>query len=130
MLAPAQNTFGLQDDPLLRMLEAEPLQRVGKLDIHAEIVGIELELIAFEQRRVLVDVHQQRRNVAVDRKLPVTIARRIGGEIDPTGAVGQFAFRVGHATQPFNQGATTFCNFAKLCCAVAPAVSSVASARA
>ena len=57
-----------QDDAHLRMLEAQPLQRVGQLDIDAEIVGVELELIAFEQRRVLVDVHQQRRDVAVDRQ--------------------------------------------------------------
>ncbi len=76
-----------QDDAHLRMLEAEPLQRVGKLDIDPKIVGIELELIAFEQRRILVDVHQQRRDVAVDRKLPVVIARGIGGEIDSGRAV-------------------------------------------
>jgi hypothetical protein len=31
------------------MLEAQPLQRVGQLDVDAEVVGIELELIALEQ---------------------------------------------------------------------------------
>ena len=41
------------------MLEAQPLHRVRKLDIDAEIVGIELELVALEQAAVLVDVHGQ-----------------------------------------------------------------------
>ena len=48
-----------QDDLHLRMLEAQPLDRVGKLDIDAEVVGIELELVALEQRALLVDVHEQ-----------------------------------------------------------------------
>ena len=41
------------------MLEAHPLHDVGELDIDAEIVGIELELIALEQAAVLVDIHEQ-----------------------------------------------------------------------
>ena len=32
------------------MFEAQPLKRVCKFDIDAEIVGIELEFVAFEQR--------------------------------------------------------------------------------
>ena len=35
----------------LRVLEAQPLHRVGELDIDAQVVGVELELIALEQRR-------------------------------------------------------------------------------
>jgi len=70
------------------MLEAQALQDVGELDVNAEIVGIELELIALEQRRILVDVHEQRGDVAVDRQLPMPIARRFGGEIDPPVTVG------------------------------------------
>ena len=50
----------------LRMLEAQPLHGVGELDVDAEIVGIELELVALEQAAILVDVHGQRRDVAVD----------------------------------------------------------------
>jgi len=38
------------------MLEAQPLQRIGKFDIDAEIVGIELEVVTFEQRALLVDI--------------------------------------------------------------------------
>ena len=40
-----------QHDLHLRMLEAQPLDRVGELDVDAEVVGIELELVALEQRR-------------------------------------------------------------------------------
>ena len=60
------------------MLEAQPLHGVGQLDVDAEIVGIQLELIALEQAGILVDVHGQRRDIALDRQLPVPVARRIG----------------------------------------------------
>ena len=50
MLAPAQNmrSLALVDDhgADLGMLEADAVQRVVQLDIDAEIVGIELELVA------------------------------------------------------------------------------------
>ncbi len=55
------------DGAHLRMLETQPLDRVGKLDIDAEIVGIELQFVAFEQRSLLVDVHHERRDVASRR---------------------------------------------------------------
>ena len=64
------------------MLEAQPLHGVRKLDVDAEIVGIELELIALEQAGILVDVHGQRRDVAGDVELPVPVARRLGLEVD------------------------------------------------
>ncbi len=37
-----------QDDLDVRMLEPQPRQRIGKLDVDAEIIGIQLELVAFE----------------------------------------------------------------------------------
>ena len=64
------------------MLETQPLHGVGELDVDAEIVGIQLELIAFEQAAILVDVHGQRRDVAFHAQLPVPVARRIGLKID------------------------------------------------
>ena len=76
-------------DAHFRMLEAQPLDRVGEFDIDAEIVGVELQLVAFEQRALLVDVHQQRGDVAVDLELPMPVARRLGLEIDPRLAVRQ-----------------------------------------
>src|SRR5262249_40151897 len=66
----------------LRMLEAQPLDRVRKLDVDAEIVGIELELVALEQAAILVHVHGERGDIAVDGELPVPVARRIGLKVD------------------------------------------------
>ena len=63
--------------PHFGMLEAYPLQRVGKLDVDAEVVGIELELVAGIQAAVLVDVQRQRRDRAVERELPVRVAVRV-----------------------------------------------------
>ena len=100
ILAPAQNTRFLPErsDHHLDagMLEAQPLHRVGQLDIDAEIVGIQLELIAFEQPAILVDIHGQRRDIAVDGELPVPVARRIGLKIDVARATCEDAIFTGH----------------------------------
>ena len=78
MLAPEQNMRSL---PLVMhqaahagMLEAQPLQRIRELDVDAEIVGIELELVAGLDAALLVDIECQRRELAVDRKPPVHVA--------------------------------------------------------
>src|SRR5262249_40008296 len=47
-------------------------------------------------RALLVDVHEQRRHIAVDLELPVAIARRIGGEVDARLAVAHLAFGISH----------------------------------
>ena len=85
-----------QHDLRLRMLEAQPLDRVGKLDVDAEVVGVELEVVALVEPALLVDVHGQRRDVAVDGELPMAVLRGIGLEIDPRLAVGELAFGVSH----------------------------------
>ena len=73
----------LDDDRAhLRVLEAQPLHRVVELDVDAEVVGVELELVVLEQPARRIDVHDERRDVAVDLDAPMTIARRIGLEID------------------------------------------------
>src|SRR6185503_19942416 len=60
----------------LGMLETDSLQRIGELDVDAEIVGIELELVAWTNPAVFVDPHRERREGAVERELPVRIALR------------------------------------------------------
>jgi hypothetical protein len=85
-----------QDDFDLRVFEPQPFDGVRQLDVDTKVVRIELELVAFEQRGLLVDIHQQRRDLAVDAELPMAVFRRIGLEIDAALAVVQFAFRVGH----------------------------------
>jgi hypothetical protein len=77
------------DSAHLRVFEVQPLDGVRKLDVDTEIVGVELELITFEQRALLVDVQKQGRDIAVDLELPMPIARRLGLEIDPRPAVSQ-----------------------------------------
>ena len=78
------------------MLEAQPLHRVGEFDVDAKIVGIQLELIALEQPAILVDIHRQRRDIAVDIELPMPIARRIGLKIDVFGTAREDAIFTGH----------------------------------
>ena len=75
------------------MLEAHPLDCIGQLDVDAEIVGIEFQLVAVKQRRLLVDVHRQRGDVAVDREFPMAVARGLGLKIDPRLAVREVARR-------------------------------------
>ncbi len=82
------------------MFEAQPLHGVSEFDIDAEIVGIQLELIAFKQPAILIDVHRQRRDLAVDIKLPMAVARWIGLEIDKTRSPGENAFVTGHGPIP------------------------------
>ena len=56
------------------MLEAQPLKRVGKLDVDAEIVGVELELVARHEPTVFVDVERQGRDRAFDIQPPMGVA--------------------------------------------------------
>ncbi len=48
------------------MLEADALDRVVQLDVDAEVVGVELQLVAGTDARVLVDVERQRGDRAVE----------------------------------------------------------------
>ena len=78
------------------MLEAQPLHGVREFDVDAEIVGIQLELIALEQAGILVDVHGERRDVAFHAQLPVPVALRIGLKIDVFRAACEDAIFTGH----------------------------------
>ncbi len=80
----------------LGVFETQALDDVRQLDVDAEIVGIELEQIAFEQAAILVDVHGQGGDVAIDRKLPVLVAGRFGLEIDECRAACEAPIFPGH----------------------------------
>jgi hypothetical protein len=58
----------------LRVFEPNPLNSVVKLNIDAQVIGIELELVAFAQPAVLIDFHRQRRK---RRTLPVNLQRPV-----------------------------------------------------
>ena len=86
MLAPAQNTRSFADRRIdradFRMLEAQPLDGVVQLDVHAEVVGVELQLVAGPEAAVLPHVHGQRGDAAVEAEPPVLVSPRLGPEVD------------------------------------------------
>ena len=86
MLAPAQNTLSSaagDDDRLdARMLEPQPLQRVVQLDVDAQVVGVQLQLVVVAQATARIDRHGQRRDRPVDVEAPVAVLRRLGLEAE------------------------------------------------
>jgi hypothetical protein len=89
MLAPAQKTRSLprlEHHRLhLGVLEAHALHHVGEFDVDAEIVGIQLQLVAVEQTARLVDVHEDVGHLARIFDAPVPVARGLRLEIDASG---------------------------------------------
>src|SRR5262249_33323424 len=84
----------------LGVLEAEPLDGVGELDVDAEVVRVELQLVAGPEPAVLPDVHPERRHAPVDRELPVPVAGGLGPEVDQDLATvrhGRLELRPGQA---------------------------------
>ena len=66
----------------LRMLEAKPLDGIRKLDIDAEIVGVELQRVVAGDAAVLVHVERERGDVAIDGEPPVSVLVRMSPEVD------------------------------------------------
>src|SRR4051812_31474352 len=62
------------------MLESDAVERVVQLDVHAQVVRIELELVAGLDAAVLVDVEPQARDVAFHCERPMTVLRRVRGK--------------------------------------------------
>ena len=71
--------------PDLGVLEPQPLHGVGELDVHAEVVAVELERVALHQPAGLVDVEHQRRERRLDLQAPVPVGRGVGleGDVHP-----------------------------------------------
>ena len=63
------------------MLKPQPLHRVVELDVHAQVVGILLQLIAWQQRRVLPDRQRQPSHPPVDGQRPMLVPPRAGGKV-------------------------------------------------
>ena len=64
------------------MLEADAVQRVGELDVDAQVVAVELELVARRERLVLGDVERERGDRALAGEFPVVVAVGLGLEGD------------------------------------------------
>ena len=84
---------GDDDGAHLRVLEAQALHGVGQLDVHAEVVAVELQLVALAQRLVLLHVHRERGDGPVNRQLPVLVLVRRRLEIN-------LSFRLHRLQQP------------------------------
>ena len=65
----------------LRVLEPQTLHCVIKLDIHAQIIGIELEVVTGNEGLVFLDVQTQPRNPTVYAQPPVFVLAGAGGEV-------------------------------------------------
>ncbi|KAG1425778.1 hypothetical protein G6F57_023361 [Rhizopus arrhizus] len=57
--------------PHFRMFEADALQGVMQFDVHAQVVGVQLQLVAGAQAAVFRHIHGQRGDRAVERQAPV-----------------------------------------------------------
>ncbi len=66
----------------LGVLEAQSLHGVVQLDVDAEVVRIQLQLVARDEAALLVNVHRQRRDRTVEREPPVPVVGRVGPELD------------------------------------------------
>ena len=69
----------------LGMLEAQALHHVGQLDVDAEVVGVELQLVAGLEAAILVHVHGEVGDAVLERELPVFVAAGLGAEVDDGG---------------------------------------------
>ena len=78
---------GDDDGAHLGVLEAQALDGVGELDVDAEVVGVELQLVVVGQAGVLAHVHRQRGDRAVEGQLPVLVGVGVGFEGDQDGSV-------------------------------------------
>ena len=69
----------------LGVLEADAVDGVVELDVHAQVVAVELELVARRDAAVLVEVGAERGHRAFELELPVLVAGRVGLVIDAGG---------------------------------------------
>ena len=77
---------GNHDRAHFRMLKAETLDRVVKLDVYPEIVRIELEFVAFADTTIFRDIHCQRRNRPGKAQTPMPVMEWRSTVVDSGGA--------------------------------------------
>ncbi|MDT4853386.1 hypothetical protein FQZ97_876510 [compost metagenome] len=64
------------------VLEADAVQGVVQLDVHAQVVAVELELVARADATVFIDVDRQRGDRAIEGEFPVAVFAGGGAVID------------------------------------------------
>src|SRR6202043_2689821 len=97
------------------------LQRIGELDIDAEIVGVELELVARLEATILVDIEDQGGDRAVDAQSPVCVMVGIGVE-------SHHGIHPARLASAGPAAAVTWSSSRRLCAIDLPEVSTIASA--
>jgi hypothetical protein len=78
----------------LRMLEAQPLHGVRQLDVDAEVVAVELQLVARLETAILVHIHGDRRRRSRRASSAGTVGR--GAEVD-----GRLGRGISHGRVPY-----------------------------
>lgn len=73
---------GEDDGAHFGMFETQALHGIVQFDIDAQIVGIELQLVAGTQAAIFAHIHRQRGDGAVEAQLPVLVLAGLGAEID------------------------------------------------
>ena len=73
----------------LWMLETKSPNRVGKLDVHGEVVGVQLQLVVVAQPAVGIDVHVEMGDTAIYSQPPMAIPRGMGLKVDHTRTLGR-----------------------------------------
>ena len=73
---------GQNDARHFRMLKSNPLKSIVQLDIHAEIVRIQFELVARADASVFLHIQRQRRDTTFERQFPVAVAEGSCLELD------------------------------------------------
>src|SRR5690606_26127888 len=71
-----------------RMLEPDAIEGIVQLDVHAEVVAVELQLVAGPDSAVFCHFQLQPRDLAVHRETPVPVLVWIRAIVDPGGAGG------------------------------------------
>ena len=85
---------GEHDRADLGVAEPQPLDRVVQFDVHAEVVGVQLELVAGGDAAVLVGLEQDARDLTVDLQPQVPVAGGFCAEVNgchlaPSRGVGE-----------------------------------------
>ena len=62
------------------VLEADALDGVGKFDVDTKVVGVQFEFVAFFERELILHVHIEFGDFAVERELPMLVL--IGGGVE------------------------------------------------
>jgi hypothetical protein len=73
---------GHDDRAHFGVLEADAIDRVVQFDVDAEVVAVELQLVAGTDAGILVDVQAQRGDRPVELHRPVAVARRLDAVVD------------------------------------------------